>query len=106
MATWLEIAANRIGGATENNLEILQELCPFDQGIAYMPVPRCDSCRFWEMSRHDSTRGECALTEWDDLDGHAHARSKAKAQAGGHECGSAALETVADFGCVQWEKKP
>ena len=63
----------------------------------------CAECRFWERSPYDEARGECTLTRWGDMNGHEHPESKAKAQAGGHEPDSAALETSADFGCVQFK---
>ena len=68
-------------------------------------VPRCDQCRFWDQSLNHPGLGECQLTCWGEDSGHDHPTSKAKAQAGGHEPGSAALETSADFGCVQFEVK-
>ena len=58
---------------------IIKEHCPWKPDVAYMPVPRCDTCRHWE--RHASN-GVCS-------------RHSDKTRE--------ALCTEGDFGCVQWD---
>jgi len=60
--------------------EILRKHCPMEDGVAYMPAPRCETCRDWEVGRADNPdrEGWCALLD--------------------HDCD-------ADFGCVEWEKR-
>jgi hypothetical protein len=62
------------------------------EGVAFMPVPRCDGCKHWDKDVSDKDRGQCMKVYghddtkmWPDLyDG---------------------VNTTADFGCVQWESK-
>lgn len=80
---------------------------PFMPGVAYMPVPRCDQCRFWVPAS-----GDCRLfsddpniaehDKWPAMD---LPQPKAEvAPFAGADGG--ALITDADFGCVQWERIP
>lgn len=79
---------------------------PFVPGVAYMPVPRCDQCRFWMPPG-----GDCRVFS-DDPNIAAHmkwpamATPERKAQVApfaGADGGS--LLTDPDFGCVQFEAK-
>lgn len=66
-----------------------------------MPVPRCDQCRFWEQWGPDA--GNCRLSASGQLEGVQPESRKFRAQ----DVSSidSILETRADFGCVQWERK-
>lgn len=61
---------------------------------AYMPVPRCDKCKYWE-------RGKILVTQQPSFGG----------VCGNHDLrafgtsDSESIETAQDFGCVQWEAK-
>ena len=70
---------------------IIRTHCPFEPDVAYMPVPRCDSCAHWIPVKHlehtwsaceELSTGRVASTEGDDV-----------------------IQTRADFGCVQWKAK-
>lgn len=101
----------------------------FQPGVAYMPVPRCDSCRWWQpfdadiqpttIGRSAATSakaiaglelilpaipdlGECRLFECRAME-QVHGTSKLIATRTGS--GEATIITQADFGCVQWEAK-
>jgi hypothetical protein len=37
----------RTGSTLEWVAEKIHKHCPFKPGVAYMPVPRCDSCQLW-----------------------------------------------------------
>jgi len=58
----------------------------FTEGVAYMPVPRCDTCTHW--TSRVKYFGWCGMK-----------RVKLDTQPG------ATLLTASDFGCVQWERK-
>jgi hypothetical protein len=65
---------------------------PVKDGVMYMPVPRCDSCRWW------------AATEWEDRPGECHHPGNNPPD--GMMCSNDGyIFTRADFGCVQWERK-
>ena len=59
-------------------------------GVVYMPVPRCDQCRFWRLDAGDDY-GVCLLSGYGsqvhgpDYDG--------------------CIKTLPDFGCVQFKAK-
>ncbi len=53
----------------------------FEVDVAYMPVPRCDSCAHWSGGSHSD--GVCAKVI--QLNG---------------------MLVPKDFGCVQWKEKP
>lgn len=77
--------------------------CPIRMGREDRLLPRCDTCRWWDL-------GSCDLCEWseDDYDNREakHPDSKAVARGGGMESPlNGSLRTAPDFGCVQWEKK-
>lgn len=59
---------------------------------AYMPVPRCDQCRFWVPPGPRDQYGVCLL-------------SGAGSQVYGEE-GGGAIVTLPAFGCVQFKAKP
>lgn len=71
-------------------LEIIEKHCPFEPDVAYMPVPRCETCNLW-TPRVDLDAGQCGLRE----------KSSAKLWPEMYDC----IITTADFGCVQWEAK-
>lgn len=70
--------------------DAIYEHVPFTPGVAYMPVPRCESCRHWKQRA--AKEGECYRP----------------ALEGALMCppGLAPMLTAAGFGCVHWEAKP
>lgn len=75
--------------------------CPMKPDTAYMPVPRCDSCKHWQADQQRF--GVCRLLEHGN-----YARdlgvSRLAVAADASE-GSAEFITQGSFGCVQWEAK-
>lgn len=70
----------------------------FNQGVArdrlnYMPVPRCDRCRFWGGAGAVYGTGVCT-----------HPRDLLTRDGAPHEPGN--VWTSPDFGCVQFKTKP
>jgi hypothetical protein len=63
----------------------------FEPGVAYMPVPRCDHCRWWQRDESSSEFGLCNRAY--------DAATKCRAV---HGFG---LSVHSSFGCVQWETK-
>lgn len=66
--------------------------------------PRCETCRWWvrqdpRLDRGGPPRGQCLLAGRSIDEKPDHPESKAISQEFG------ALETQADFGCIQWEAK-
>lgn len=59
---------------------------PFRDGVAYMPVPRCDGCRHW--GQPTGTVGVCTVL------------SRPLEKSG------KVYTTPGDFGCVKFEGKP
>jgi hypothetical protein len=68
-----------------------REIARFEQGVAFMQVPRCDSCRYWK--KRNETTGSCLKQFEPD------------AKLDVAESGGGDLQTEADFGCVQWSAK-
>ena len=67
--------------------EIIREHCPVKPDMAYMPVPRCETCKHW---KHRGIRNYCENpTLW--------LRASLTFVP--------PIETEGDFGCVQWEAK-
>lgn len=87
---WMQDASNEI---TAQQIElgrlsrvdvpaIIAKHCPFKPDVAYMPVPRCDSCARW--ARPDPKQdGICTLWKGNQI----------------------VVTTSADYGCVRWEAK-
>ncbi|MCR4301841.1 MAG: hypothetical protein NUV51_09545 [Sulfuricaulis sp.] len=71
----------------------------FKDGVAYMPVPRCETCAWWLPV---NVGGECRRLV--DSSGLTHG-SKAVAIEDTRAGRFARLLTQADFGCVQWKEK-
>lgn len=61
--------------------DVILQHCPFLPDTAYMPVPRCETCRHWDHYED---------TPFMDDDGL---------------CGVLGEQTNKDFGCVKWETK-
>lgn len=58
------------------------------KGVAYMPVPRCDQCKYWEaypLNAYSRPVGDCLVVGIYT------------------EHGRLNLGTSEDFGCVRWE---
>ena len=73
---------------------ILAKHNPFKYRIAYMPVPRCETCKHWDTDMiTDMRTAECQLKIMQVQ--VATAGSIIHVQ----------MRTRHDFGCVQWEKK-
>jgi hypothetical protein len=85
---WMQEAAIEVETEAQNDFleagdirDIIAKHCPFEVGVAYMPVPRCDTCKHWRKS--DNYYGSCAMDD-----------------------GLGVRTTyAADFGCVLWEAK-
>jgi hypothetical protein len=76
---------------------LIEEECPFKDSVAYMPVPRCETCRHWDRNISEGTRvieeqGRCLMM---------YEGSKTKIWPEYRDD----IMTSADFGCVQWEAK-
>jgi hypothetical protein len=79
-------------GVANHYASIISKHCPLKPDTAYMPVPRCETCKHWERgvfedSKEPSHGGTCFNPEL---------------QAFG---GGQTIETGEVFGCVQWEAK-
>jgi hypothetical protein len=62
-----------------------------EEGVTYMPVPKCRTCLHWDNIGHvNQFHGDCRLPDHD-------AYSLAV---------FAAMTTHADFGCVSWRGHP
>ncbi|MCR4375624.1 MAG: hypothetical protein NUW22_12325 [Acidobacteria bacterium] len=112
---WAANAAAKISDETHVDLEytlidlpteeriasIIEEHCPFQPGVAYMPVPRCDRCKFWKRYpvslQEDGDDGTCYRPDSDK-----GAKFYALPCQGAQD---ADLITDPDFGCVQFEAK-
>jgi len=70
------------------------------EGVAFMPVPRCSSCRWWQPHPCGSGLGDCALFECRGME---QQESGTKLIVTRTESGEATIVTHDDFGCVQWE---
>jgi len=81
----------------------------FLPGVAYMPVPRCDQCRFWEdpAGADWGPRGypdgwkDCAQAQWISGDDDRKIRYDTQ----GWDSDGGAIMARGDFGCVQFEGK-
>ena len=90
--TWIGSAGNDT--RTENEIIATIRLhSPFKDGVAYMPVPRCETCSEWRARPDDhyeavEQTGECTskLGPWSD-------------------CHDYTILTGNDFGCVNWKAK-
>lgn len=67
--------------------DVIESHLPFKKDIAYMPIPRCDTCKHWT---HRGIRDYC---------GHPALRLRDSLLF------VPPLETTGNFGCVQWEAK-
>ena len=95
LKNWAEEAAMRIAecpydvGVNEMQL-IITEAAPFKPDVAYMPVPRCESCRHWDnIGGTNRFHGWCRLAQHDPYSMAAFT----------------SMVTHADFGCVAWRMK-
>ena len=89
----------------------------FEQGVAYMPIPRCDTCKWWERFEYAdkelSESGECSRpTGHDEEPGRdmwVEGDKPGMWVKGNHRGmwveGGCKFFTECDFGCVQWESK-
>jgi len=76
---------------------IIAKHCPMQDDVAYMPVPRCETCKHWKRDEITMARtAECLRREMgvDVLTSHGSSK-KIHVQ----------MQTRHDFGCVQWEAK-
>ena len=93
---WMHDASDDIRESTgdlENTEihEIIAKHCPFKPNVAYMPVPRCDSCKWW----HGGADG---LNE--SLDGR---KTCTEPTVPGEQMDE--FMTLPGFGCARWEGK-
>jgi hypothetical protein len=63
---------------------------PAQPGVAYMPVPRCETCAYWHRFELEDI-GRCGVVA--DPPERQYPRALGT------------LETKVDFGCVQWKAK-
>lgn len=73
----------------DDRAKLIEEMCPFEPDVVYMPVPRCDQCKHWE--RIDESCGDCNLPE--DIN--------SKVWATMYD----GIHTSPDFGCVEFEER-
>lgn len=74
----------------ERIVTILDLHSPFKDGVAYMPVPRCDSCLHWDnIGSANKYHGVCRLSDHDPASLAVTLR----------------MNTHACFGCVSWSPK-
>lgn len=83
----------------------------FIPGVVYMPVPRCDQCRFWHRDSGTADMGDCRVFSddpniaphiWPTIDKRPKPLAFVAPFAGADGGG---FITQPDFGCVQWEAK-
>ncbi len=91
------------GELTRVTLRTIPSTAVCDVQGTYMPVPRCDSCRWWKAHVPNvGYFGDCALFECHEKE-QVERTSKVVVSRTGS--GEATIITVRDFGCVQWDKK-
>jgi len=77
----------------------------FTPGVVYMPVPRCDECRWWDGPRN--VGGYCCLFSSDGVVRQEHQidRRATLVDEYGQNAERGELVTAMNFGCVQWEAR-
>lgn len=70
----------------------------------YMPVPRCDGCRWWWRDGGEAGTGVC-VANYQSARYVGHEWPDGRAVKMWTDCGEMTIRTDADFGCVQWESK-
>ena len=79
--------------------KIIRKHCPMEPDVAYMPVPRCETCRWW--GHHSGVTGSCSRLgrriEDDEDDG--------EYEAAGTDGNCEEFYCRADFGCVGHEPR-
>lgn len=106
---WISEAARDIADETSNLdsgdvRRILLEHVPFEDGVAYMPVPRCDGCKHWSAMGIWSPRdiGVCGrLKSFNDPAQPVSLWTVSM----WNDNQDTQLRTHRDFGCVAWEEK-
>jgi hypothetical protein len=101
---WIFEAAQEIsdgidGGWPSGIADIIRKHFPFKdftEGVAYMPVPRCETCKHWEPIAPFNDHGRCLMVD--------SGEKKMWASEAVNESYEG-IETTLDFGCVQWEAK-
>ncbi len=69
---------------------IIVQHCPFKPDVAYMPVPRCETCAHWDnLATENKHHGACRLYEHDVYAPVSFSR----------------MVTTENFGCVRWKEK-
>jgi hypothetical protein len=80
----------------------------FTPGVAYMPVPRCDQCRWWYRGSDDPEGiGRCERFESQTVETFRDVGDEELLfvlASDPQEAGT--MFTRGRFGCVQWEGKP
>ncbi len=71
----------------------IEKECPFQKDVAYMPVPRCDSCAHWMKPILPVIYGECRKLSYQEF--------PQPCSTDEDNC----FQTIADFGCVEWEAR-
>ena len=104
MTDWVRDAAEAIAGnpdccdisssSAEAMAEVIRKHNPAQPDVAYMPVPRCVSCRFW--TREDEHTGLCHMNK---------THFKRQTMWVDDDAAVGVIATSEDFGCVQWTAK-
>lgn len=71
----------------DNYAAIIVKHCPFKPNVAYMPVPRCETCAHYEKAPFEDGIGQCRNEDLKLAPGERR------------------MVIQEDFGCVQWEAK-
>ena len=97
LVDWVTQAAKAIRSrwwpTTDDIRKIILKHQPLKPDTAYMEVPRCETCKYWQKDHsYEEPSGICLRQEsygkiWSD-------------------CGDYTIMTSGDFGCVQYEAKP
>ena len=79
----------------------------FLPGVAYMPVPRCDQCRFWrEHVPGNELPPDLPMGVWRECVRVWEADALMEFPPPlGWDCDGGGIVSRGDFGCVQWERQ-
>lgn len=106
---WMTLAAKEISGCSllseDGVRQVIAKYVPFEKDVLLMPVPRCETCR-WYAPNGDHHFGTCRLFSSDDVVRNQYRIDrKAIAFIEGWPHAAAELGVSKNFGCVQWEQK-
>lgn len=91
----------------ENNYAtIIRVHCPFKPDVAYMPVPRCETCAHWHGPQQHSNGRAAGVGERSAH--HGVSRFRIRGQCTEPTISPEQMDefmTLPDFGCVDWKEK-